>query len=191
MHPVIERMIGRTLVNIRAGDRHLAWNSPALSNVPESIVLTSPSFEANAAIPRRHAAADIGGNISPALAWSGVPAAAAELILVMQDRDAPLPRPIVHVLATGIPADWAGLPEGILSRSTDGEVRLGRGSFDRRGYAGPRPVRGHGMHHYVFQLVAVDQPLPLSGPPGLATLLASIAGHAMARGRLIGTFERL
>jgi len=190
MHPSIERMIGQTLGSIRAGDRYLAWNSPALLNVPESIVLTSPAFAANTAIPLRYAAAGIGENISPALEWSGVPASAAELVLVMQDPDAPLPRPIVHVLATGIPPQWESLPEGILSRSTDGAVRLGRGSFGRRGYAGPRPVRGHGVHRYVFQIIAVDRPLVLTAPPDLATVLTSIAGHAVARGRLIGTFER-
>ncbi|HXZ02831.1 MAG TPA: YbhB/YbcL family Raf kinase inhibitor-like protein [Stellaceae bacterium] len=190
MNPTLERLIGRALRGVRAGDRHLAWNAPALAGLPDGIALDSPAFAAQAALPLRYAGIGVGDNLSPPLRWSGVPAASAELVLVIEDPDAPLPRPVVHALATGIPPRWQGLPEGALALPAEGPIRLGRGFLGRRGYAGPRPVRGHGAHRYVFQIIAVDRPLVLAEPAGLAAVLAALAGHALAKGRLIGTFER-
>ncbi|HEX9461359.1 MAG TPA: YbhB/YbcL family Raf kinase inhibitor-like protein [Alphaproteobacteria bacterium] len=186
---MIERMIGRALRLIRAGDKHLAWNDPALAAAPVTIRLTSPAFQDGGAIPIRYAGNGVGENISPALSWSGVPEEAAELVLIMQDPDAPLPRPVVHVIATGLLPGSGGLAEGALGASGP-NVRLGRASFGRRAYAGPRPVRGHGPHRYVFQLVALRRRLALAKEPTLREFLVAVRGHAIARGRLIGTFER-
>lgn len=191
MNPGVERLIGRALRRVRAGDRRLAWNASALAAVPDSLSVSSPAFAAGAAMPERHAGEGVGDNVSPALRWSVVPAGTAELVLVMEDPDVPLPRPVVHVIATGIPPDTDGLPEGALSRPGAGRFKLGRGFLGRQLYAGPRPVRGHGPHRYVFQLVAADRPLALSAPADLAAVLTALAGHALAKGRLVGTFERV
>ncbi len=116
MNPAIERLIGRAFYRLRARDRHLAWNAPALAAVPDGISLGSPAFAAHAAMPPRHAGDGVGDNLSPPLAWSGVPTGTAELVLIIEDPDAPLPRPVVHAIATGIPPHWQGLPEGALAR---------------------------------------------------------------------------
>jgi Raf kinase inhibitor-like YbhB/YbcL family protein len=185
---VIARVIGKALRGIRAGDKHLAWNDTALTTVPVRIRLTSSAFEDGRAIPTRYAGEGSGENISPPLSWSGVPEEAAELVLIMQDPDAPLPRPVVHVIATGISPNSGGLAEGALCASGSPDIRLGRASFGRRAYAGPRALRGHGPHRYVFQLVALRRPLSLAKEPTLSELLVAIRGNAIARGRLIGTF---
>src|SRR4051812_41288959 len=87
------RVLGRLLRGIHAGEKHLAWNDPAVRGAPASIVLTSPSFEAGSCIPKRHAGKGVGENVSPPLSWSGVPPHAAELLVIVEDPDAPLPRP--------------------------------------------------------------------------------------------------
>jgi phosphatidylethanolamine-binding protein (PEBP) family uncharacterized protein len=68
-------------------------------------------------------------------------------------------------------------------------VRLGRGGLRHFGYAGPRPVPGHGPHRYAFQLFALDQGLDQS--PGISprALSQAMDGHVIARARLTGTFE--
>ncbi len=124
------RLIGRALRRVRAGESRLAWSHPALAGVPETIVLTSPAFAEGQAIPRRHAGAGVGGNVSPALNWSGIPAGTAEIVLVTEDPDAPLPRPVVHAVITGIPPAWPGLPEAAMNAGL-APSRLGRGSFGR------------------------------------------------------------
>src|SRR5208283_4650051 len=52
-----------------------------------SLALTSSSFVAGGAIPALYTAD--GNNVSPALAWSGLPAATKSLALVEDDPDAP------------------------------------------------------------------------------------------------------
>jgi Raf kinase inhibitor-like YbhB/YbcL family protein len=139
---------------------------------------------------RRCADAGAGENISPPLAWSNVPLGTAELVLVVQDPDAPLPRPVVHVIATRIPPDRAGLAEGALAPQAGQTIGFGRGSFGRIGYAGPRPPRGHGAHRYIFQIFALATPPTGAGPLGLGALVSAMFGSVLVRGRLTGLFER-
>jgi phosphatidylethanolamine-binding protein (PEBP) family uncharacterized protein len=94
LNSTLERAIGRWLRRVRAGDHHLACNDPGIGDTPADILLTSPAFADGAAIPDRHAGVGLGENLSPPLEWSGVPAWTAELVLVMQDADAPLSRPL-------------------------------------------------------------------------------------------------
>ncbi|WP_327144832.1 YbhB/YbcL family Raf kinase inhibitor-like protein [Nocardia sp. NBC_01327] len=189
---MIKHPIARLLRPVRAGIGKIAWHHSAIAGAPELITVTSTAFAEGAAIPQRHAGAGVGANISPALYWSGVPAAAVELVLIVEDPDVPLPRPIVHGLFSGIAADCGGIPEGALALeySARPAFQIGVGSFKRRGYAGPRPIPGHGPHRYIFQLFALDAPSGLGGEATLAETLAAIDGHVLGRGKLTGTYER-
>lgn len=181
-------MIGQLLRSVRAGEARSAWEHPNLREVPQLLHVSSTAFEPGAPMPNRFAGRGVGSNVSPPLAWRGVPEGAAELALIVEDPDAPLPRPFVHAVVAGIPPGWSGLPEGAIG--ADATLRVGRASLGQRGYLGPRPVSGHGPHSYLFQVVAVDQLMELSAGFTKRDLIAAMSGHAMARGRLDGTFER-
>ena len=189
-HPVRTRLrdknlIGVLLKKVRAGDRHLVMRDPRFRDAPCSIHLTSPDFGAWAMMPRRFT--QEGENLSPPLSWENLPDGVAELVLVVQDPDVPLPDPVVHLIAYGIdPAQT--IATGDLNAGT--AIALGKGGFGRIGYAGPRPIRSHGRHRYVFQLFALDAPSGLSGTPDLKALTAAMAGHVLARGELTGWYER-
>jgi phosphatidylethanolamine-binding protein (PEBP) family uncharacterized protein len=107
-----------------------------------------------------------------------VPAWTAELVLIIQNPDAPLPRPLVHLIATGIPGNCRGVPEGYLSPRASKKMAFGRGSFGRIGYAGPRTVRGRG-------------PIRLRVATGadLHATKSAMSGFALAHGTLTGTYE--
>jgi Raf kinase inhibitor-like YbhB/YbcL family protein len=186
---MIGRLPGLLLRGCRAGPRHLARNHPALRNVAELIRLQSATFPCGGTMPARCAGLGVGENVSPALQWSGVPPGTEELILVLEDPDAPLRRPVVHLVALGIAPGRTSFPEGALSQVAD-DVRFGVGSFDRRGYHGPRPVPGHGPHHYLFQLIALSKPLSFEEPPKLGGVLAAAGGNVLAWGQIVGLFER-
>ena len=186
-------LLGTLLKNRRAGEAGLAWNLPGLSG-PETLQLTSPAFTDGAPVPVEHAAKRVGGReTSPPLSWAAAPAGTAELLLVMEDVDVPLAKPVVHLMALLDPA-VSELPAGALDKgATHGGVRLLR-SMAGAGYIGPAPIKGHGPHRYVFQLFA----LPASDAPDRAdaarmaprALLAAVRGPVLARARLTGTYER-
>ena len=180
-----KNLIGVLLKKVRAGDRHLVMRDPRFHDAPFSIHLTSAEFGAWAMMPKRFT--QEGENLSPPLKWENLPDGVAELALVMQDPDVPFPDPVTHLIVYGIDPvgeiETGGLNAG-------GLYSLGKGSFGRVGYTGPRPIRSHGRHRYVFQLFALDAPLGLSGAPDLKALTAAMDGHVIARAELTGWYER-
>ncbi len=103
----------------------------------------------------------MGDNISPQLSWRGQPPGTVELALVMEDPDAPLPRPFVHLVTTGIPPMLEGIAEGTLSDGAH-QFLMGRNMLRQTTYAGPRALPGHGVHRYVFELFALNRKLSFS-----------------------------
>ncbi len=184
-----ESVLGSLLRPVRAGESRLAWNDPRLAT-PRAFALTSPAFEDGAMMPARSAGTGIGDNVSPPLEWSGVPTSAEELAIVVQDPDAPLPRPVTHLIAYGLDPNAGGVAEGAFEAGPRSAIRFARGSFGRLGYHGPRPVAGHGPHRYVFQMFALMRPLHFDSPPDLAGFVAAMAGAVLARGQLTGRYER-
>jgi Raf kinase inhibitor-like YbhB/YbcL family protein len=157
---------------------------------PESFTLTSPSFDHGTPIPERHRGRLLGANISPALAWTTPPADTAELVLIVQDPDAPVKKPATHALTIGIDPSLTGIPEnGLAAHSPIPGIKHGRGGLGRRGWAGPKPPRSHGPHSYVFQLFALNYKPDLPDKFTLADALHAMAGHVIARARLDGTYE--
>jgi hypothetical protein len=183
------RIIGRLLRGVRAGDRGLVCNSHALQAAPETIRMRSGSFVAGGLMPPRCAGQGVGESISPQLSWTDLPTDAVELVLIMQDPDAPLPRPVVHLIAYGIDPKRTSFAEGALSSHAN-DIHLGQGTFGKPGYQGPRPVPGHGPHRYIFQLIALKASLRFDARPKLDGVVAALGGNALAWGQLIGLFER-
>ncbi len=116
------------------------------------------------------------------------PRDAVELLLVIEDPDAPLSHPVVHLALAGIPPALTGVGEGDLT--SGGRLGHGTGSRGRQGYAGPRPVRGHGPHRYVFQIYALSTPLSVPEDADASSIIAAADGKVIARGRLTGLYER-
>jgi Raf kinase inhibitor-like YbhB/YbcL family protein len=188
-------VMGKLLKNKRVGDKGLAWNAPNLTGA-DTLKLSSPDFAHEATIPTPHAGKRLGGqDLSPALTWDAAPAGTVQLLLVIEDPDAPTALPYNHGIAILDPSS-TGLPQGGLDAETSAAgVRL-LSSGSRRGYLGPAPIKGHGPHRYVFQLFALGKPLtvgksdtvPDSAKP--RAVLAA-AGDVLARGRLDGFYERV
>ena len=156
-----------------------------------SIQITSEAFPHGAAIPPQYTGD--GRNTSPPLKWSGLAERAKELALIVEDPDAPQPEPFVHWIIYKIPAEAAGLPEGIPPREkpqTPAGALQGRNSFARIGYGGPAPPKGHGLHHYHFRLYALDWPLKIQAGLDKKALLAAMSGHVLSQGELVGTYQR-
>ncbi|OIJ68027.1 YbhB/YbcL family Raf kinase inhibitor-like protein [Streptomyces mangrovisoli] len=188
-------LLGRLLINRRAGDTHTAWKLPNLQ-APEALTVTSEGFGDGGTMSLAHCAKNIGGtNVSPHLAWTAPPSGTAQLLLVVEDIDVPISKPAVHCVALIDPATDHLEPGALAARRPGTGVRVLRATIGR-GYHGPGPIKGHGPHRYVFQLFALSA--PLDGTPGTPpadrarprTLLPAITTPVLARGRLTGVYER-
>lgn len=153
-----------------------------------TLQLTSTAFAPGDEIPLRHTCE--GEDLSPPLAWSGVPAAARSLALIVDDPDAPDPAApkmtYVHWVLYNIPPSAASLPEAV-SRLPDG-TQQGLNDWRRAGYGGPCPPIGR--HRYFHKLYALDTVLPDLGTPTKAALEAAMKGHVIAQAELVGTFQK-
>jgi len=153
--------------------------------------LTSSAFKAKEFIPKKFSCE--GDDLSPALAWSGVPAKAQSLALIMDDPDAPAGT-WVHWVLYDIPAGLKGLAEGLPKKESlpDGSnhgLCWGVETFDRVGYYGPCPPPGK-PHRYFFRLYALDKKLGLSPRATKAGLLKAMHGHVLAHAELVGLYKR-
>ncbi len=185
------RPLGEALRGARAGTEKLVCRSDEFQDIPRSIDLKSTAFEDRGALPARFTAD--GEGVSPPLAWSGVPADAVTLVLLVEDPDAPSTSPLVHAIVWDLPAREGGLVEGALKGSAgerEPHDHLGRNSFLQAEYLPPDPPTGHGPHRYVFQLYALDRRLDLEGSPGRGKIVDAMTGHVLAIGELTGVYER-
>jgi phosphatidylethanolamine-binding protein (PEBP) family uncharacterized protein len=179
-------MIGRMLRNVRAGEHRSPFAGSDFA-ASDSITVTSTAFAEGAAIPKASAGKGVGDNTSPQLQWTGVPPATRQLVLVMDDVDVPLPRPILHTAAV-IEPTVEQVTTGALQPGAAG-IRFLPGSLRNLGYSGPRPIPGHGPHRYRFLVFALDVAIAQSVTTAKA-LVKQMAGHVLARGVLTGTYER-
>ncbi len=155
--------------------------------------LTSTAFSDGAAIPAKYtceSGSETG--VSPPLAWSGVPAGAKSLALIVDDPDAPDPRAPkttwVHWVLWDLPAGDGGLPENALSAALPPGTREGKNDWKRAGWGGPCPPTGR--HRYFFKLYALDKTLGAIGGGSKADLERAMAKHIVAEAQLVGTFEK-
>lgn len=158
--------------------------------------ITSTAFKPGEPIPAKYT--DDGDDVSPPLAFSGVPEGTHELALICDDPDAPSPKkprpdPWVHWVLYKIPPQTKALAEGVpgSARLDDPPGALqGKNSWPTTGYRGPAPPPGSGTHRYFFKLYALDTELELEPGADKAALLKAMSDHVLGEGELVGTYER-
>ena len=149
-----------------------------------TLTVRSPSFSENEKIPDKHA--KDGRNLSPALQWSGAPENTRSFAFLVEDPDAPSGM-FRHWALYDIPGDRTGLREG----EDLSDYGQGVNDFGNKGYDGPQPPRGHGVHHYHFRLAAlsVDKVPGLSGNPSASNVWDKVQPHLIEEAETVGTYE--
>jgi Raf kinase inhibitor-like YbhB/YbcL family protein len=153
----------------------------APSGGDDLIDVTSPAFTDGEPIPAQYTC-DSDDERSPPLNWSGVPAGARAVALVVDDPDAP--GGYVHWVVVDLPAGQGGLAGGDLA----GEGIEIVNSSGEAAYAGPCPPSG--VHHYRFTVYALAEPTDLAPDASLDDAFAAIEEQSVGQGRLVGTYER-
>lgn len=147
--------------------------------------ITSSAFQCGEAIPDKYSCH--GQNVSPELAWRGVPEDTKSLALIMDDPDAPRGT-YNHWVIYNIPLSSTGLAENVAGTSqlSDGTMQ-GKNSSGKVGYGGPCPPAGS-SHRYYFTLYALDITLDLAAGVTKSQVLAAMEGHLLAQAETMGTY---
>ena len=133
----------------------------------------------------------VGGNVSPALAWSGAPKETKSFAVSVYDPDAPTGSGFWHWWVVNLPADATGLPKG----AGDGTglpagALQSRNDFSVMGYGGPCPPKGL-PHHYQITVYALDVPkLDLDANASPAVFGFNVHAHTLAKATLVGLYGR-
>ena len=155
-----------------------------------ALVITSTAFTHEGPIPRQYTCE--GADISPALSWSGVPAGARSLALIVDDPDAPDPKAPkltwVHWVLYNMPATTSGLKEDEKKNGVPPGALPGLNDWKRTGYGGPCPPIGR--HRYFHKLYALDTLLADLKKPTKLQLLEAMKGHVLAEAQLMGTYQK-
>ncbi len=156
-----------------------------------TIRLKSSVFNDQGQIPKLYTCD--GEDISPPLAWAGVPADAKSLVLICEDPDAPLGT-WCHWLLFDLPPDVRELrpnltKEAKIDLAGAGKfARQGTNDFGKAGYGGPCPPGG--THRYVFRIHALDESPKIKDGAKRGDVLKAIQGHVIASGKIVGKYGR-
>lgn len=155
-----------------------------------SFTISSPAFPHEGEIPMKYTCED--QNLSPALAWTGLPPSTKSLALIVDDPDAPDPAAPkmtwVHWVLYNLPPEAPGLIEAVTEKDLPKGTLGGTSDYRRTAWGGPCPPIGR--HRYFFKLYALDRTLPDLELPTKAALLQAMDRHILAQAELMGTYEK-
>ena len=139
--------------------------------------LSSPDLTSGAPMAAAYVYTRCGGqNVSPALSWSGQPAATKSFVVTMIDLDV-RPDRWSHWIVVDLPSAVTSIPRGVSA-----DLLGGRGvvsNFGDATYDGPCPPPGTGVHHYEITVWAMpsasEELLPDASARALRAKLAATA----------------
>lgn len=168
--------------------KHLYMNALLLFIVAAfsagTLDVSSPSFKNGGYIPITYTCE--GKNINPAIGIKNIPQGTMSIALIVDDPDAP-GGTFDHWMMWNIDPG-----KTIMENSSPGTE--GKNGMKKKGYTGPCPPAGTGVHHYHFKAYALDRKIDLG--PRLsnmdvtkANLESMMKGHILAQGELVGLYK--
>lgn len=159
---------------------------PPTEEIEMTLALSSTAFQEGDRIPDRYTCE--GQDVSPPLSWGEPSVGTQSLALIADDLDTS--GMFTHWVIFNIPPASRELDEAISTQSQlpNGTLQ-GKNDFRNIGYGGPCPPSGK-PHRYRFTLYALDCSLNLEAGASKKQVLDAVEGHILARGQLIGTYQR-
>lgn len=167
---------------------------------PSPMTMTVVGFPDGGQIPVRFSQAAPGAapgeGTSPAINWANVPAGTQSFVLNMRDMDVARNKTTddqAHWVVWNIPAASKGLPEGVPkgSQLPDGSYQV---SATGPVYRGPGAPATGPMHHYMFELFALDTALDVKPTADAfetrAAVMKAMQGHVLGKAVYGGLFKR-
>ena len=180
----------------------LVAQTPASANQPRPnpMVLTISGWPDGTQIPVKFTQA--GEQVSPELKWTNVPAGTVSFVVNMLDPDVSVMRGVEtqpHWIVWNIPGSATGLPEGVKAGADlpDGSHQI---SASGPQYRGPGAAANGPLHHYTFEVYALDTKLDVSAAAGAtpiasaletrAAVMKAMQGHVVGKAVYVGLFKR-
>jgi len=175
------------------GQRAAAPAAPAMT-------LTVAGFPDGADVPVKFSQAApgvaTGEGLSPAITWANVPAGTQSFFLNMRDMDVSRNKTTddqAHWVVWNIPATATGIPKGAPkgAKLPDGSYQF---SATGQVYRGPGAAATGPMHHYMFELYALDTKLTVEPAPDAfetrTNVMKAMQGHILGKAVYGGLFKR-
>lgn len=154
------------------------------------MTMTAAGWPDGGMMPARHT--QLGGEVSPALSWTGAPEGTVSFVVLVQDLDVVAGDGTgqLHWLVWNIPGTATGLPAGV-PQGAELDDGLRQISVTGPSYRGPAAAASDPAHHYTFELYALDAAVdvrPSSASPAetRAAVMAAMAGHVRGKATYLG-----
>jgi Raf kinase inhibitor-like YbhB/YbcL family protein len=165
-----------------------------------AMTLTISGFPDGGQIPVKFSQAAPGAapgeGTSPAMTWANVPAGTQSFVLHMHDMDVARNKTTddqAHWVVWNIPASTTSLAEGQPkgAQLPDGSYQI---SATGQVYRGPGAPANGPMHHYMFEIYALDTKLDVQPTADAfetrANVMKAIQGHVLGKAVYGGLFRR-
>ena len=175
--------------------------TPAAPPRAAPMVLTITGWADGAQIPAKYTQA--GEQVSPKLDWTNVPTGTLSFVVNMLDPDVAIQRGTEtqpHWIVWNIPGAATGLPEGMKQGADlpDGSHQI---SASGPQYRGPGAAANGPLHHYTFEVYALDVPkLDVTAATAAqpvqaavetrAAVMKAMQGHVLGKAVYVGLFRR-
>ena len=177
----------------RGGQRAGAPAAPPMT-------LTVSGFQDGGQIPVKFSQAAEGvapgEGLSPAMTWTNTPPGTQSFVLHMHDLDLARNKTTdaqAHWVVWNIPATATGLPEGVPkgAQLADGSYQI---SATGQMYRGPGAAATGPLHHYMFEIYAIDTKLDVTPAADAfetrANVMKAMQGHILGKAVYGGLFKR-
>jgi Raf kinase inhibitor-like YbhB/YbcL family protein len=173
---------------------------PALgpgANRPPPLMLSSSVLKDGGVVPDKYSGASQAPMVPP-LSWTNTPANTQSFVLIIHDVDVVMGRGLgdnPHWIVFNIPGTATSIAEApaatpVLPAGSVQMSRPGRGGAPAStGYFPPSPPPGF-VHHYNFDLYALDTTLPLTGTATRDEIQKAMEGHVIGKAVLQTSFKR-
>jgi Raf kinase inhibitor-like YbhB/YbcL family protein len=180
---------------------HAADPQAPATPAPAAMTLTVTGFPDGGVIPVKFSQAAPGAapgeGTSPAMSWTNAPAGTRSFVVNMRDLDVARNRTTddqVHWVVWTLPASTTSLPEGVPrgSQRPDGSYQI---SVTGPVYRGPGAPASGPLHHYIFEVYALDveklDVVPTADAfETRANVMKAMQGHVLGKAVYSGLFKR-
>jgi Raf kinase inhibitor-like YbhB/YbcL family protein len=163
---------------------------------PPPLTMTSTAFTDGQMLPVQYTCSAKPAAISPPLAWTNVPKGTASFTIILHDLEPRARKGIednLHWMIWNIPGTTTSMPENVppsAAELPDGS-RQSQPGAQTPGFRGPCPPMNVSLiHHYTFELFALDQKLDVPAGATRDDVYKAMDGHVLGHAVLVSVYHR-